>query len=87
MFIAAVLVVIGFPLTGISYTHPLFLGFIATNTFIVTFLFGTGAWKSIYDCMVFLYVIYPFDVEDECEIENQEVRQEIVLFSMYCTQI
>lgn len=63
------------PLLGLGGVK--YLSVFGANTFIITYLFGQ-VWKELFYAMNLLYVRHPFDVSDEVEIKDIEVRKHYV---------
>lgn len=55
---------------GLATTH--FLVFICSQLVVVAFIFGNTL-KMIFEAIIFLFVMHPFDVGDRCEVEGVQV--------------
>nr|XP_051193388.1 mechanosensitive ion channel protein 6-like isoform X3 [Lolium perenne] len=55
---------------GIATTH--FFVFISSQLLVAVFVFG-NTMKTIFEAIIFLFVMHPFDVGDRCEIEEVQV--------------
>ncbi|KAL6634895.1 hypothetical protein ACP70R_027566 [Stipagrostis hirtigluma subsp. patula] len=55
---------------GIATTH--FFVFISSQLLVAVFVFGNTL-KTVFEAIVFLFVMHPFDVGDRCEIEGVQV--------------
>ncbi|KAM0893512.1 hypothetical protein ACQ4PT_025066 [Festuca glaucescens] len=55
---------------GIATTH--FFVFVSSQLLVVVFVFG-NTMKTIFEAIIFLFVMHPFDVGDRCEIEEVQV--------------
>jgi small-conductance mechanosensitive channel len=55
---------------GIATTH--FFVFLSSQVLVAVFVFGNTL-KTIFEAIVFLFVMHPYDVGDRCEIEDCQV--------------
>ncbi|KAM0942317.1 putative mechanosensitive ion channel MscS, LSM domain superfamily [Dioscorea sansibarensis] len=55
---------------GLATTH--FLVFICSQLVVVAFIFGNTL-KMIFEAIIFLFVMHPFDVGDRCEVEGVQM--------------
>ncbi|XP_054778488.1 mechanosensitive ion channel protein 6-like [Prosopis cineraria] len=70
-FIVGIIVmVIGLLILGIATTK--FLLFVSSQLVLVAFIFGNTC-KTVFEAIVFLFVMHPFDVGDRCEIDGVQV--------------
>lgn len=53
-----------------------FLLFLSSQIVVVAFVFGNTC-KTVFEAIVFLFVMHPFDVGDRCEIDGVQVRKTI----------
>ncbi|XP_074292547.1 mechanosensitive ion channel protein 9-like isoform X4 [Silene latifolia] len=67
-------------LTGLASTKVLVV--IASPALAATFIFGDTA-KALFQGLIFVYVVHPFDVGDLCLIDGELV--EVVRISVWCT--
>ncbi|KAH9622439.1 hypothetical protein KSS87_007772 [Heliosperma pusillum] len=67
-------------LTGLASTKVLVV--IASPALAATFIFGETA-KGLFQGLIFVYVVHPFDVGDLCLIDGQLL--EVVRISVWCT--
>lgn len=51
-----------------------FLVFISSQIVVVAFIFGNTC-KTIFEAIIFLFVMHPFDVGDRCEIDGVQVKR------------
>lgn len=49
-----------------------FLLFLSSQIVVVAFVFGNTC-KTVFEAIVFLFVMHPFDVGDRCEIDGVQV--------------
>ena len=47
--------------------------FVSSQLVLVAFVFGNTC-KTIFEAIIFLFVMHPFDVGDRCEIDGVQVR-------------
>ena len=55
---------------GIATTH--FFVFMGSQLVVAVFVFGNTL-KTIFEAIIFLFLMHPFDVGDRCEIEEVQV--------------
>ncbi|XP_078161257.1 mechanosensitive ion channel protein 5-like [Carex rostrata] len=55
---------------GIATTH--FFVFLSSQLLLAVFIFGNTL-KTLFEALIFLFVMHPFDVGDRCEIEEVQV--------------
>lgn len=48
------------------------LVFISSQLLLVAFIFGNTC-KTVFEAIIFLFVMHPFDVGDRCEIDGVQV--------------
>lgn len=53
-----------------------FLVFISSQIVVVAFIFGNTC-KTIFEAIIFLFVMHPFDVGDRCEIDGVQVLKTV----------
>ena len=58
-----------------------FLLFISSQIVIVAFVFGNTC-KTLFETIIFLFVMHPFDVGDRCEIDGVQVRQSYLTLNL-----
>lgn len=46
--------------------------FISSQLLLITFVFGNSA-KTLFECLVFVFITHPFDVGDKCVIDAIQV--------------
>lgn len=68
--VSIILLVIWLIVLGIATTK--ILVFISSQLLLVVFIFGNTC-KTIFEAIVFLFVMHPFDVGDRCEIDQVQV--------------
>lgn len=51
-----------------------FLLYISSQIVVVAFIFGNTC-KTIFEAIIFVFVMHPFDVGDRCEIDGIQVQQ------------
>jgi mechanosensitive ion channel protein 4/5/6/7/8/9/10 len=62
---------------GIATTH--FFVFLSSQLLLAVFVFGNTL-KTVFEAIVFLFVMHPFDVGDRCEIEGVQVVEISLLY-------
>ncbi|CAJ1974758.1 unnamed protein product [Sphenostylis stenocarpa] len=68
--VAIVIVIIWLLLLELATTK--FLVFLSSQIVLVTFIFGNTC-KTIFEAIIFLFVMHPFDVGDRCEIDGVQM--------------
>lgn len=61
-----------------------FLVFISSQLLLVAFIFGNTC-KTVFEAIIFLFVIHPFDVGDRCEIDGVQVRLRKIYELCFCS--
>ncbi|KAI6701006.1 hypothetical protein NL676_015330 [Syzygium grande] len=67
VIVAVVIVVFWLLILGIATSK--FLLFLSSQLFLVAFIFGNTC-KTVFEAIIFLFVMHPFDVGDRCEVEG-----------------
>ncbi|XP_048128962.1 mechanosensitive ion channel protein 6-like [Rhodamnia argentea] len=67
VIVAVIIVVFWLLILGIATSK--FLLFLSSQLVLVAFIFGNTC-KTIFEAIIFLFVIHPFDVGDRCEVEG-----------------
>lgn len=81
IIVAIAIVVIWLIVLGIATTK--FLLFVSSQIVVVAFVFGNTC-KTIFEAMIFLFVMHPFDVGDRCEIDGVQVNFHLYLHHILC---
>ncbi|XP_077246279.1 mechanosensitive ion channel protein 6-like [Tasmannia lanceolata] len=68
--VSIIVVVIWLLIFGIATTH--LLVFISSQLLLVVFVFGNTC-KMVFESIIFLFVMHPFDVGDRCELEGVQM--------------
>ena len=50
-----------------------FMTYLSSQLLLVVFIFGNTC-KNIFEAIIFLFVMHPFDVGDRCEIDGVQVQ-------------
>ena len=50
-----------------------FMTYLSSQLLLVAFIFGNTC-KNIFEAIIFLFVMHPFDVGDRCEIDGVQVQ-------------
>ena len=72
ILVGIIIAVIWLLILGIATSK--FLLFVSSQLVVVAFVFGNSC-KTVFEAIIFLFVIHPFDVGDRCEIEGVQVHQ------------
>ncbi|WRX30189.1 hypothetical protein QQP08_022676, partial [Theobroma cacao] len=72
ILVAIVIAVIWLIILGIPVTH--FLVFISSQLLLVVFIFGNTC-KTVFEAIIFLFIMHPFDVGDRCEVDGVQVKK------------
>lgn len=70
VLVALVILVICLVILNIATTKILVL--VSSQIVVVAFIFGNTC-KTVFEAIIFLFVIHPFDVGDRCEIDGVQV--------------
>lgn len=70
VLVAIIIFVIWLLILGI--TRMKFLLLISSQILLVVFIFGNSC-KTVFEAIIFLFVMHPFDVGDRCEIDGVQV--------------
>ncbi|XP_044474168.1 mechanosensitive ion channel protein 6-like [Mangifera indica] len=70
ILVAIIIVIIWLLILGIATTK--FLVFISSQLLLVAFIFGNTC-KTVFEAIIFLFVMHPFDVGDRCEIDGVQM--------------
>ncbi|CAL0316232.1 unnamed protein product [Lupinus luteus] len=65
-----IIVIIWLLILGITTTQ--FILFVSSQVLLVAFIFGNTC-KTIFESIIFLFVLHPFDVGDRCEIDGVQM--------------
>jgi mechanosensitive ion channel protein 4/5/6/7/8/9/10 len=65
---------------GIATTH--FFVFLSSQILLAVFIFGNTL-KTLFEALIFLFVLHPFDVGDRCEIDGVQVIR-LLIFCLFC---
>lgn len=78
VIVGIVIVVIWLLILGIATSK--FLLFVSSQLVLVAFIFGNTC-KTVFEAIVFLFVMHPFDVGDRCEVDGVQVIFHFYLYS------
>jgi small-conductance mechanosensitive channel len=70
IMVGIVIAVIWLLILGIATSK--FLLFLSSQLLLVAFIFGNTC-KTVFESIIFLFVIHPFDVGDRCEVDGVQV--------------
>lgn len=78
---AIVIVVIWLVLLEIASSKVLL--FVSSQVVLLAFIFGNTV-KTVFESIIFLFIVHPYDVGDRCEIDNVQVKNtKCAPFAMY----
>lgn len=70
ILVSVIILVIWLLILGIATSK--FLLFVTSQLVLVAFVFGNTC-KTVFESIIFLFVMHPFDVGDRCEIDGVQV--------------
>lgn len=70
--VAIIIIIIWLLILGIATSK--FLLFASSQILVVAFVFGNTC-KTMFEAIIFLFAMHPFDVGDRCEIDGVQVIQ------------
>lgn len=70
VLVSIIILVICLVILGIATSK--FLLFVSSQVVVVAFVFGNTC-KTIFESIIFLFVMHPFDVGDRCEVDGVQV--------------
>ncbi|KAB1203601.1 Mechanosensitive ion channel protein 8 [Morella rubra] len=73
VLVAIIILIIWLIILGVPITH--FLVFISSQLLLAVFIFGNTC-RTVFEAIVFLFVMHPFDVGDRCEVEGVQMLVE-----------
>ncbi|KAK8353995.1 hypothetical protein V6Z12_A05G194900 [Gossypium hirsutum] len=68
--VAIIIIIIWLIILGIPVSH--FLVFISSQLLLVVFIFGNTC-KTVFEAIIFLFIMHPFDVGDRCEVDGVQM--------------
>lgn len=71
ILVTIIITIISLLILGVKVVH--FLVFISSQLLLVVFIFGNTC-KTVFEAIIFLFVMHPFDVGDRCEVDGVQVR-------------
>ena len=71
VLVSIIIIIVWLVMLGIATTQ--ILVFAGSQLLLVGFMFGNTV-KQIFEAMVFLFVMHPFDVGDRCIVDGVQVR-------------
>ncbi|XVF63597.1 hypothetical protein PTKIN_Ptkin09bG0099600 [Pterospermum kingtungense] len=72
ILVAIVIVIIWLIILGIPVGH--FLVLISSQLLLAVFIFGNTC-KTVFEAIIFLFIMHPFDVGDRCEVDGVQVKK------------
>ena len=82
VIVSIIIVIIG--VTSLNIITSQSLLFLSSQVVVVAFVFGNTC-KNVFESIIFLFVIHPYDVGDRCEIDGVQVcfvRLNLQLFNI-----
>jgi small-conductance mechanosensitive channel len=73
ILVAIIILIIWLIILGVRITH--FLVLISSQLLLVVFMFGNTC-RTVFEAIIFLFIMHPFDVGDRCEVDGVQVRKE-----------
>lgn len=73
VLVAIIILIIWLIILGVPISH--FLIFMSSQLLLVVFIFGNTC-KTVFEAIIFLFIMHPFDVGDRCEVDGVQVRRE-----------
>ncbi|KAM5565231.1 mechanosensitive ion channel protein 8-like [Rosa sericea] len=70
ILVGVIIVITWLIILGIPITH--FLVFISSQILLVVFIFGNTC-KTVFEAIIFLFVMHPYDVGDRCEVDGVQL--------------
>lgn len=71
ILVAVIIFIIWLVILGVPITH--FLVFMSSQLLLAVFMFGNTC-KTVFEAIIFLFVMHPFDVGDKCEVDGVMVK-------------
>jgi small-conductance mechanosensitive channel len=79
VLVIVIISIITLLLMGIATTKVLVV--ISSQLLVVVFIFG-NACKTVFEAIIFVFIMHPFDVGDRCVIDGIQVSPRLPLFSV-----
>jgi small-conductance mechanosensitive channel len=79
VLVIVIISIITLLLMGIATTKVLVV--ISSQLLVVVFIFG-NACKTVFEALIFVFIMHPFDVGDRCVIDGIQVSSRLPLFSV-----
>ncbi|KAI4316999.1 hypothetical protein L6164_024914 [Bauhinia variegata] len=70
ILVAFIILIIWLVILGVPIRH--FLVFLSSQVLLVVFMFGNTC-KTVFEAIIFLFVMHPFDVGDRCEVDGVQM--------------
>jgi small-conductance mechanosensitive channel len=80
IMVSVVILVSSLLILGIATTKFLLLA--SSQVVLVAFIFGNTC-KTVFEAIIFLFVMHPFDVGDRCEIEGVQVIFKLLVVNFW----
>jgi len=72
MIVGIVILIVWLALLGTPILH--FLVFMGSQLLLAVFVFGNSC-RTVFEAIIFLFVMHPFDVGDRCEVDGVQVEE------------
>ncbi|KAM7253174.1 hypothetical protein ACFE04_025792 [Oxalis oulophora] len=73
VIVGMIIAIVWLVILGVPITH--FLVLVSSQLLLVVFIFGNTC-KTVFEAIIFLFIMHPFDVGDPCEIDGIQMRVE-----------
>ncbi|KAM7521270.1 hypothetical protein LguiB_020232 [Lonicera macranthoides] len=70
MIVSVIIIVVWLIILGVAVNH--FLILIGSQVLVAVFVFGNSC-KTVFEAIIFLFVMHPYDVGDRCEIDGVQM--------------
>lgn len=72
MIVGIVILIVWLAILGTPILH--FLVFMGSQLLLAVFVFGNSC-RTVFEAIIFLFVMHPFDVGDRCEVDGIQVEE------------
>lgn len=80
VIVGIIILVIWLLILGIATSK--FVVFMGSQIVVASFIFGNTA-KTLFESIIFLFLVHPFDVGDRCEVDGRQVLLFFFYFHLY----
>lgn len=71
--VTVIMIIVILLVLGIATSHVILL--VSSRLVLAGFIFG-NTYKTVFEAIVFVFVMHPFDVGDRCVVDGVQVREE-----------